>query len=82
VQREAGWLGVPCLVLRDETEWLETLDDGHLLAGTSADRIVEAFEMLPPRRKAGIEGSDASCGRRILELVTAAAYQSCTSNAG
>ena len=45
LQKEAYWLGVPCITLRDETEWVETVEAGwNRLAGTVAERIVEAVK--------------------------------------
>ncbi|MBD3380147.1 MAG: UDP-N-acetylglucosamine 2-epimerase (non-hydrolyzing) [Candidatus Omnitrophica bacterium] len=42
IQKEAYFCGVPCITLRDETEWEETVDAGcNVLAGADADKILE-----------------------------------------
>ena len=49
VQKEAYWLGVPCLTLRDETEWVETVAQGwNCLVGTDPARIAAAVATFRP----------------------------------
>jgi len=50
LQKEAYWLGVPCVTLRNETEWTETVTSGwNVLADTDHARIVEAVARAVPR---------------------------------
>lgn len=49
MQKEAYFLGVPCVTLRPETEWVETVAMGwNILVGCDPKRIVEAVHMTKP----------------------------------
>ena len=68
VQKEAYWLGVPCITVRAETEWVETVDEGwNVLAATDSDRIAKAI-CEPPRadRRPDLYG-DGHAAKRIAD---------------
>jgi UDP-N-acetylglucosamine 2-epimerase len=66
VQREAYFLGIPCLTLRDETEWTETVEVGwNKLVGAEPTKALDAwFTFKPPAERPAIFG-DGAAGRRI-----------------
>ena len=75
VQKEAYWLGVPCITLRDETEWVETVEAGwNTLAGADTDRIVGAVQSFCPNSqgvKHPILYGDGQAAGRILQALRA-----------
>ena len=64
IQREAAWLGVPCLVLRDTTEWLEAVadSDGRMVViGLDPERAAaELARLAPPDRAAAVARARAT----------------------
>jgi len=47
MQKEAYFFGVPCVTLRDETEWTETVELGwNVLVGTDEQKIVKAASLM------------------------------------
>ncbi len=70
LQKEAYWLGVPCVTLRDETEWTETVDAGwNTLTGSDPDHIRAAIAASAPATSRPELYGDGHAAERIAELI-------------
>ncbi len=70
VQKEAFFCGKPCITLRDQTEWVETVESGwNTLTGANRETIRQAFVDLkiPAIRPSFYGGGDA--GQKMLDLL-------------
>src|SRR5438445_331939 len=70
VQKEAYFFGVPCVTLRDETEWIETLEDGwNALVGTETDEILHAIEKFNPEGTKSKSFGDGHAAEKIARIL-------------
>jgi UDP-GlcNAc3NAcA epimerase len=79
VQKEAFFYGVPCITMRDETEWVETVDLGwNCLVGASAAAIDKAFNDSVQVRLPALPKSpygDGKAARNILSRIVRNSHQ-------
>ncbi|MDY7079294.1 MAG: UDP-N-acetylglucosamine 2-epimerase (non-hydrolyzing) [Chloroflexota bacterium] len=70
VQKEAYLFGVPCLTLREETEWVETVEAGwNLLLGAGRTAIVRAAREFRPVGSPPPLFGDGHASERIVALL-------------
>ena len=71
VQKEAYLLGVPCVTLRDTTEWVETVEAGwNVLVDLDRDAALSALERRPPVERPDLFGG-GHASDRVFEVVGA-----------
>jgi UDP-N-acetylglucosamine 2-epimerase len=65
VQKEAYLAGVPCVTLRDRTEWVETVDSGwNVLVDLDTDAALAALSRTAPAQRPELYG-DGQAGARV-----------------
>ena len=69
VQKEAYLLGVPCITLRDTTEWVETVEAGwNVLVDLDAEAALAALERDPPAERPELYGG-GHAAERVCEVL-------------
>ena len=69
VQKEAYLAGVPCVTLRDTTEWRETVEAGwNVLVDLDAQAALAALDREPPPERPPLYG-DGRAGERVVDAV-------------
>jgi UDP-N-acetylglucosamine 2-epimerase len=70
LQKEAYWLRVPCLTLRDETEWVETVEAGwNTLVGPDTRKILASVRSFAPNGSHPALYGDGFAAARCVDLL-------------
>ena len=61
---------MPSITLRENTEWVETVDDGwNVLAGANEDKIIKKVIDFEPKNKQRDVFGDGNASERIRKII-------------
>jgi UDP-GlcNAc3NAcA epimerase len=70
VQKQAFMLGIPCITLREHTEWTETVENGwNVLVGADKDNIKGMIDNFNPQRNRLNSYGDGHASKKIIEIL-------------
>lgn len=70
VQKEAFFLGKPCITLRDETEWVETVENGwNTIVGCNKEKILSAIKNFMPNTERINHFGDGNAAQQIVDIL-------------
>jgi UDP-GlcNAc3NAcA epimerase len=70
LQKEAYFTGKMCVTLRDETEWIETLENGwNVIVGADTQKILQAVSRPVPGSQLRAFG-DGHAAEKVVEILT------------
>ncbi len=72
IQKEAYFLKVPCITLRDTTEWVETVHDGwNILCGSDKEKILSSIRDFQPRQETyASKFGDGKASETIVKILS------------
>ncbi len=71
VQKEAFFMGVPCVTLRDETEWVETVSNGwNVIVGADKEMIIENIKNFNPINERINVFGEGNAAKKITEIIS------------
>lgn len=70
VQKEAFFMHKPCITMRDETEWIETVETGwNIIAGTDKNKIINGINNFMPTGEQEEIFGDGTAANKIVDII-------------